>query len=63
LNTQETPFFVEFNYEKDKSSIFEMPAIDIEKLLSEDREDDLYGIPPRFGFLHKVNIDMIEKGT
>jgi hypothetical protein len=38
----------------DKEMIKIIPSIDIEKIQQEDMEDDLRGIPPRFGYRHKV---------
>ncbi len=39
-----------------------LPPLDLNKLKKEDVEDEANGIPPRFGFPHKVNIDLSNSG-
>ncbi|MDP2363221.1 MAG: T9SS type A sorting domain-containing protein [Ignavibacteria bacterium] len=41
----------------------QMPSIDIEALLIEDEQDDLKGIPFRFGFPIETDINLFEQGT
>ncbi len=40
-----------------------LPPIDIKKLQKEDAEDEANGIPPRFGFPHKVDINLLNAGS
>ncbi len=40
-----------------------MPALDMEKIEAEDKEDEEYDMPPRFGYSHKVNYDLTNSGT
>lgn len=40
-----------------------MPQLDMTKIEQEDREDEEYDMPPRFGYLHKVNYDLNNSGT
>jgi hypothetical protein len=39
-----------------------MPSLDMRKLEQEDREDEVNGIPPRFGFPHEVNYNLENSG-
>ena len=39
-----------------------LPPIDTNQLEREDKEDEANGIPPRFGFPHKVNYNLNKKG-
>lgn len=45
-----------------KNIVIQMPAIDLAKLEKEDIADEKYGIPPRFGFPHKVNFNLKNSG-
>ena len=40
-----------------------MPALDMEKIEAEDKEDEEYDMPPRFGYSHKVNYNLNNSGT
>lgn len=40
-----------------------MPFLDMEKIEAEDKEDEEYDMPPRFGYQHKVNYDLKNSGT
>ena len=39
-----------------------LPSLDMNTIEREDREDETNGIPPRFGFPHKVNYNLNKKG-
>ena len=40
-----------------------MPPLDMKSISEEDLEDEENGIPPRFGFLHKVDFNLENSGT
>lgn len=40
-----------------------MPELDMERIQAEDKEDEEYGMPPRFGYQHIVNYDLNNSGT
>lgn len=40
-----------------------MPALDMAKIEEEDKEDEGYDMPPRFGYPHRVNYDLTNSGT
>lgn len=40
-----------------------LPDLDMERIEKEDREDELYDYPPRFGYSHKVNFNLQNSGT
>lgn len=40
-----------------------MPLLDMAKIEAEDKEDEEYDMPPRFGYQHKVNYDLKNSGT
>lgn len=40
-----------------------MPLLDMAKIEKEDREDEEYDMPPRFGYRHKVNYNLTNSGT
>lgn len=39
------------------------PVLDMAKIEAEDKEDEEYDMPPRFGYPHKVNYDLNNSGT
>jgi len=39
-----------------------MPELDMERIQAEDKEDEEYGMPPRFGYQHIVNYDLNNSG-
>lgn len=68
LSTNEVP--VSFGRESEmrimhrsSNSIVTMPLLDMAKIEKEDKEDDEYDMPPRFGFRHKVNYNLNNSGT
>jgi hypothetical protein len=40
-----------------------MPQLDMAKIEQEDKEDEEYDMPPRFGYPHEVNYDLNNSGT
>lgn len=40
-----------------------MPSLDMEKIEAEDREDEEYDMPPRFGYPHIVDYNLNNSGT
>lgn len=46
----------------DDKNIKVMPPIDLAKLLEEDKEEEAHGLPPRFGFKHKVSLNTENSG-
>ncbi len=40
-----------------------MPALNMEQIRKEDSEDEQNGVPPRFGFPHKVDFNLTNSGT
>lgn len=40
-----------------------MPILDMDRITEEDKEDEEYDMPPRFGYPHKVNYDLTNSGT
>ena len=68
LSTDEKP--VSFGRESElnvdrKSShpIVIMPSLDMKIIEKEDKEDEEYDMPPRFGYRHKVNYDLNNSGV
>lgn len=41
----------------------EMPLLDMTKIEAEDKEDEEYDMPPRFGYSYKVNYNLTNSGT
>lgn len=42
--------------------IVTMPSLDMIKIEKEDLEDEEHGLPPRFGYAHKVNFNLTNSG-
>ena len=68
LSTNEKPisFSMEIDLSGGKRSLVQTvttPMLDMEKIEAEDKEDEEYGMPPRFGYPHKVNYDLNNSGT
>lgn len=40
-----------------------MPELDMAKIEAEDRQDEIDDIPPRFGYLHRVNFNLDNSGV
>ncbi len=67
LSTNERP--VSFGRESEMITCYKstnpiaiMPQLDVAKLEQEDREDEEYDVPPRFGYPHRVNYDLNNSG-
>jgi len=43
--------------------VITMPELDMNQIEAEDRQDEEDDIPPRFGYRHKVNYDLMNFGT
>lgn len=68
LSTNEQPisFGETFRLTDNKSNavqVITMPELDMNKIEAEDRQDEEDDIPPRFGYRHKVNYDLMNFGT
>ena len=68
LSTNEKPISFEKKSEmqvegKGKNSIVVMPQLDMAKIEKEDKEDEGYDMPPRFGYSHKVDYNLTNSGT
>lgn len=68
LSTKERPVSFSFDEEllsKMKSSvdIRTMPELDMDAIEKEDAVDDEYDYPPRFGYPHKVDLNLDNSGT
>ena len=68
LSTNEQPIsfsetFILAENERKTVPVITMPELDMIKIEAEDRQDEEDGIPPRFGFRHKVNYDLTNSGT
>jgi len=65
ISTNEKPISFELNLHRnalDSVTPVILPSLDIEKLVSEDKEDEKYDLPPRFGYLHKVSLNLNNSG-
>jgi len=62
LSTHEIPVGFKYNYGKEVLPIMVMPAIDTVKLKKEDVSKERFGIPPRFGFKHTVDLNLTKAG-
>ena len=67
ISTKELP--VSFSFDKDIIHLFEnseyetLPALDMLRIQQEDKDDEQNGLPPRFGYKHKVNYNLDNSGT
>lgn len=68
ISTNEKP--ISFNTDlklivisKSSTPIVTMPKLDMAKIAKEDEEDELYDMPPRFGYPHIVNYNLNNSGT
>jgi len=58
INTREIPVGFHHNFGYEMPTLV-MPPINLEALLLEDEIEEQLGIPPRFGFVHSVNVDLL----
>jgi hypothetical protein len=67
ISTKELP--VSFSFDKDVIQLFEnsgyetLPVLDMLKIEQEDKDDEQNGLPPRFGYKHKVDYNLDNSGT
>ena len=64
LSTREAP--ISFNHKitgKRSIATVTMPYLDMKKVEEEDKEDEEWGMPPRFGYLRQVNYNLNNSGT
>lgn len=45
------------------SDVKTLPGLDMSQLEQEDKKDEANGLPPRFGFPHKVNFNLRNSGV
>jgi len=62
ISTREVPSGFKYDFGKEQMSVIVMPAIDTIKLQAEDKEEEQLGIPPRFGFIHSVDLNLLDAG-
>ncbi len=68
LSTNEKPvsFTIKYDTNTGKRSAAQTvttPLLDMATIEAEDKEDEEYDMPPRFGYPHKVNYDLNNSGT
>lgn len=64
-NEQPTSFDTKLNLSVSSKSavpVVTMPQLDMAKIEQEDKEDEKYDMPPRFGYSHIVNYDLNNSG-
>ena len=49
--------------QRNANPVVTMPPLDMAKITQEDKEDEEKGMPPRFGYRHKVNYNLNNSGT
>ena len=62
ISTCEVPSGFKYAFGKELMPVIVMPDIDISKLQAEDKEEEQRGIPPRFGFIHSVDLNLLDAG-
>lgn len=67
LSTNEKPVSFSINLKQPNQSFgithtVTTPKLDMKKIEVEDKEDEEFDMPPRFGFAHKVNYDLNNSG-
>ena len=68
LSTNEKPVSFERSSEmrikrRSANPVITMPQLNMAEIEKEDLEDEEYGMPPRFGYRHKVHYDLNNSGT
>lgn len=67
ISTDEKPVSFTLNpseMEKDSPiQVVTMPALDMGRIEAEDKEDEEYDVPPRFGYQHMVDYNLTNSGT
>ena len=62
ISTREVPTGFKYDFGKEQIPVIIMPDIDIITLQAEDKEEEELGIPPRFGFIHAVDLNLLDIG-
>jgi hypothetical protein len=62
ISTREAPVGFKYNFSRKQIPEIVMPAIDIIKLQAEDKEEEQLDLPPRFGFIHSVDLNLLDAG-
>jgi hypothetical protein len=63
ISTREIPIGIEKDFGKGKVPVIVMTDIDLVKLQAEDEMEKEMGLPPRFGFLHSVDLNLLDEGS
>lgn len=63
LNEKGTPVSFEVTSVADYVPFITMPALDMDEIAIEDAEDEKHNIPPRFGYLIDVNLNLDNAGN
>lgn len=65
ISTNETPVGYALNLRSLSvpENIITLPSLDMNKISEEDRIDSQNGLPPRFGYLHDVSLDINNSGV
>ena len=62
ISTKELPVSFKYNDIKWEEKTKVLPSLDMAKIEKEDSEDEKGGIPPRFGYSHKVDFNLENSG-
>jgi hypothetical protein len=62
LSTQEIPISFRYELNREALPMLVLPSVNTEELQKEDVKEEAQGIPPRFGFMHSVNLNMMDVG-
>ena len=63
ISTREVPVGYKYDFGKEEQMpVIVMPDIDIVKLQAEDEKEEELGLPPRFGFAHSVDLNLLDAG-
>lgn len=50
-------------FKERKVDVKTMPRLDMDRIQEEDERDEQDGLPPRFGYPHKVNFNLTKSGS
>jgi hypothetical protein len=66
ISTEERPVSFSFDnnivIQSNIKKVKSLPSFDMLKIIREDKEDEHSGVPPRFGYKHKVNYNLDNSG-
>ena len=62
ISTREVPVGFKHDFSRARISEIIMPAIDIIQLQTEDEKEEEFSLPPRFGFAHSVDLNLLDAG-